>query len=109
MGGAVSTSAAKAEAGDDRAVGLDVGLLQVVQESTALAHEQQQATTAVVVVLVLLEVVGEVRDAVAQQRDLDLGGTGVALVGRVVGDDLLLGLGVGTDGHVRASLPLSSR
>ena len=54
-------SAAQAEALDDRAVALDVGLLQVVQQPTALADEQQQATTAVVVVLVLLEVLGEVR------------------------------------------------
>ena len=74
-----ATSATQAEALDDRAVALDVGLLQVVQQATTLADEQQQATTAVVVVLVLLEVLGQVRDAVAQQRDLDLGGAGVAL------------------------------
>ena len=74
---------------------------QVVQQPTALADEQQQATTAVVVVLVLLEVLGEVADAVAQQRDLHLGGTGVALGRGVLGDDLLLGLRVGTDRHAR--------
>jgi hypothetical protein len=33
-------SATQAEARDDRAVALDVGLLQVVQETTTLAHEQ---------------------------------------------------------------------
>jgi hypothetical protein len=57
---ALSTSSTQAEALHDRAVALDVGLLQVVQETTTLAHEQQQTTTAVVVVLVLLEVFGEV-------------------------------------------------
>ena len=52
-GAAPSTSAAEAEALDDRAVALDLGLLQVVEQAAALADEQQQATTAVVVVLVL--------------------------------------------------------
>jgi hypothetical protein len=51
----------------------------------------------VVVVLVLLEVLGEVADAVAEQRDLHFRGTGVALGRGVLGDDLLLGLRVGSD------------
>src|SRR3954469_19788007 len=98
-------SATKAEALDDVAVPLDLGLLQVVQQPAALADEQQQAATAVVVVLVLLEVLGEVADAVAEQRDLHLGRTGVALGRGVLGDDLLLGLRVGTDRHA-GSLPV---
>src|SRR5919107_4398380 len=93
------TSAAQAETLDDRAVALDLGLLQVVQQPAALAHEEQQPATAVVVVLVHLEVLGEVGDAVAEQRDLHLGGTGVTLGRGVLGDDLLLGLRVGTDRH----------
>ena len=32
----------------------------------------------------------QILDAAGQQRDLHLGGTGVALVGRVLGDDLVL-------------------
>src|SRR6478752_1750084 len=99
-----SGSATEAEALDDRAVALDLGLLQVVQQTTALADEQQQTTTAVVVVLVLLEVLREVADAVAEQRDLHLGRAGVALGRGVLGDDLLLGLRVGTDRHA-GSLP----
>jgi hypothetical protein len=55
---------AKAETLDDRAVAADVGLLQVVEQTTTLTDEQQQPATAVVVVLVLLEVLGEVGDAV---------------------------------------------
>ncbi len=70
------------------AVALDVGLAQVVEQPAALADQQQQAAPAVVVVLVLLQVLGEVRDAVAEQRDLHLGGTGVALGRGVLGDDL---------------------
>ena len=95
-----SGSATQSETADDRAVTLDVGLLEVVQETTALADEEQQPASAVVVVLVLLEVFGEVRDAVAQERDLHLGGSGVALSGGVLGDDLVLGCCVSTDRHV---------
>src|SRR4051812_29347914 len=92
-------SATQAETLDDRAVARDLGLLQVVQQTTALADEQQQATTAVVVVLVRLEVLGQVRDAVAEQRDLHLRRTGVALGRGVLGDDPLLGIRVGSDRH----------
>src|SRR3954452_121564 len=102
-------SATQAETLDDRAVARDLGLLQVVQQPTALAHEQQQATTAVVVVLVRLEVVGEVADAVAEQRDLHLGRAGVALGRGVLGDDLLLGLRVGSDRHSGSFLALAAR
>src|SRR6478735_3909849 len=92
-------SAAEAEALDDGAVALDLRLLQVVEQAAALADQEQQATTAVVDVLVRLEVLGEVRDAVAEQRDLDLRRTGVTLGQGVLGDDLLLGLRVGTNRH----------
>src|SRR5687768_6938200 len=99
MWGGPSQSAAQAETLDERAVALDVGVTQVVEQPAALADQQQQTTTAVVVVLVHLEVFGEVADAVTQQSNLHLGGTGVALSRGVVGDDLLLGLRVGTDRH----------
>ena len=55
-----------------------------------LTDEEQQATTRVVVVLVLLEVLGEVLDALREQRDLDLGGSSVTGVRRVLFDDRLL-------------------
>mgnify|MGYP002651947686 CR=1 FL=1 len=64
---------AKAEALDQRTVALDVGALQVTQEAATTTDEQQQAAAAVVVVLVLAGVLGEVLDALGQQRDLDLG------------------------------------
>src|SRR5699024_8572237 len=90
-------SAAQSEALDQAAVAVDVNLLQVPEEATALADEEQQTTTAVVVVLVLLQVLGEVLDALRQQRDLDLGRTGVTLSGGVLGHDALLGGSV--EGH----------
>jgi len=54
------------------------------------AHQLEQTPTAVVVHLVGLEVVGELGDAAGQERDLNLGGTGVAVVAPVVGDRALL-------------------
>src|SRR3954452_8862588 len=51
-----ATSTAQAETLDDRAVALDVGLVEVVQQPATLADQQQQPTTRVVVVLVRLEV-----------------------------------------------------
>src|ERR671920_48404 len=86
----VRGSAAQAQTLDQRAVALDVLGPQVVQQASALADEEQQATTAVVVVLVLLQVLGEVLDALGQHRDLHLGRTGVALVRCVLGHDLAL-------------------
>ena len=41
-----------------------------------------------VVVLVGAQVLGELLDAVGEDRDLDLGGAGVALMGGVLGDEL---------------------
>ena len=89
-----SELAADAEALDDRAVALDVGLHQVLEQAATLADQQQQAAPAVVVVLVGLEVLGQVGDATGEHRDLDLGAAGVAGLGAVLGDDLLLGGGV---------------
>lgn len=37
--------------------------------------------------LVLTQMLGQLVDAGGQDRDLDLGGTGIALVGRILSDD----------------------
>ena len=76
-----------AQLGDQSAVTLDVLLLQVVQQTAALADHLEQATTRVVVLGIQLQVSGEVSDALGQDSDLDLGRTGVALVGAVCFDD----------------------
>ena len=68
-------------------------------QPAALADELEQPAAAVVVVLVRAQVLGEVADALGEQRDLDLGGTGVAVVLLVVGDDL--GLDVLGERHAR--------
>src|SRR5690606_31670221 len=93
------SSATQAEALDQRPVALDVGLLEVAEQALALADEQQQATTAVVVVLVLTGVLGQVRDATGEHRDLYIGRAGVALGRAVHLDDLLLHTGVQRHGR----------
>src|SRR4051794_14177041 len=98
VGTAADALAAQAETLDERAVPVDVLLAQVAEEAAALADQQEQTTTAVVVVLVLLQVLGEVLDALSEHRHLDLGRTGVALVRRVLGHDLALDGSL--EGHV---------
>src|SRR3954454_12195602 len=102
-----SVSPTQAEPLDQRPVARDVGALQVLQQPATLTHEDQQTATAVVVVLVLLEVLGEVLDALREHRDLDLGGARVALAGRVLGHDLLLRCGV--EWHVAPSVLVARR
>ena len=85
---------ADAELGDDGAVALNVLLREVVEQAAALADHLVHAETAVVVLRVLLQMLGELADALGEDGDLDLRRTGVALVGGVVENDgglLLLG------------------
>ncbi len=67
----VKALAAEAEFGDQLAVALDVDALDVVEHPATATDQHQQATTAVVIFLVHLEMLGQVRDSVGQQRNLD--------------------------------------
>ncbi len=60
------------ELGDDPSVAFDVVSLKVVEETAPFAYELQQPTSGAVVVAVQLEMFGEVVDAFAEDRDLDL-------------------------------------
>src|ERR1041384_2547796 len=65
---------------DQLLVAVEALALQVIEERTALADHLEQAAPAVVVLVVLLAVLGQVRDPLREQRDLDLGRSGVALM-----------------------------
>src|SRR5438045_122541 len=91
--------APQAELADQRAVALEIVLLEVVQEAAAAADEHQQAAARVMVVLVLAQVLREMVDPVREQRDLHPGGAGVVLVAPELRDDLALLLS--GHGHVR--------
>src|SRR5260370_1195185 len=85
---------AQAELLDQRAVPADVSAGQVLEQPPAAANKQQQPATAVVIVLVHFQVLGQISDPPSKERNLDFRRTGVTLIGRVPGDDLVLHLGV---------------
>src|SRR3989337_2758481 len=69
---------AQTEPVDNALVPLGVVALQVVQKTPAPAHPHDQAAPGCMVLAMSLEVVGQRRDPLAQQRDLHFGRTGVA-------------------------------
>ena len=80
----------QAELANDRAVTLDIVLLQVVQQTSSVTDHLLQTAAAVEILLVSLEVLGQVSDAVGQNSNLYFGRTGVALVSSVLLDDVVL-------------------
>jgi len=78
----------QAELADDRAVTLDVVLLQVVQQTSSVTNHLLQTAAAVEILLVSLEVLGQVSDAVGQDSNLYFRGTCVTLVGSILLDDV---------------------
>jgi len=77
---------ADAEPADDGPVPLDVVVPDVVQEPATTTDQPHEASTRVVVALMDFQVLGEVRDALGEERDLDLGRPGVGLVNAVFGN-----------------------
>ena len=75
---------------DDRAVTLDVGLLEVAEKVSSVADHLLKSATAVVVLVVVLEVFCKILDPVSKERDLYLGRTCVALMSSVLLNDCLL-------------------
>ena len=72
---------------DDRAVTFDVGAVKVVEQAAALTDHLVHAKTAVIVLRMDFQVLGELTDALGEDGDLDLGGSGVGLVSAVVLDN----------------------
>ena len=56
---------------------IDIGGLQVIQQTTPLANHHQQPAARAVILFVLLKVFGQVIDALGEQRNLDVSRTGV--------------------------------
>ena len=75
---------------NDSSVSVDVGLLEVVKKVSSVTYHLEEAATAVVVLVVALEVLGEVRNSVSKNCDLNLGRSGVTLVGSVLFNNCLL-------------------
>ena len=68
---------ADAELGNDGFVAFGVVLLQVVQQATPLADQHEKTAARAMVFLVRFEVLRQLTDALAQQRDLDFGTAGI--------------------------------
>src|SRR5690606_32158480 len=68
--GSRQSSLTDAERRDDLAVPLDVVAAQVVEQAAALADQLQEPAAGVVILRVRLEVLGQIGDALGEQRDL---------------------------------------
>ena len=69
----------QAESFDNCTIAVDVAALQVVEQGATLTNETSQGTLGAVVLAVLLHVLGQVLDAVAEQSNLALSTTCVGL------------------------------
>ena len=78
------------ESCDDRTVALDVVVHQILEKVSSATNHLKESATAVVVVGVSLEMLVERVDSVGKNRDLYLGGSGIAFASCVLGDDCLL-------------------
>ena len=90
MSGALDLLLADSQLLDDRFVPLRVVLLQVVEQTTALADHHEQSAAGSVVLFVRSEVLRQLSDAFAQQSDLYFGAAGIRGVGLVRFDDVRL-------------------
>jgi hypothetical protein len=68
--GSVRALLADAEPVDDGLVPREVAPLEVVEESSTLAYELQQPATGMVILAMCLEVLGQIHDAIRQERNL---------------------------------------
>src|SRR6266852_1608662 len=75
---------ADAEFRNDGLVALGIVFLEVVEQATPLADQHEKAAARAVVFLVRLEVLRQLANAFAEQRDLNFGTAGVARVRAVL-------------------------
>jgi len=64
----------------DRLVAADIRIGQIIQQTAALADHQQQTTAGAMILLGRLQMLGQMVDAVREQRDLHVGRTRVLRV-----------------------------
>src|SRR4051794_2817236 len=82
--------AAKAQRADNGSIARRVLLDQIRKKAPALTHELEETASRMVVLGKAGEVPVQVPDPLRQERDLDLGRSGVAVLDGVGTDDLLL-------------------
>src|SRR5438105_7355227 len=90
---------AQPEFGDECPVTSHIFPSKVVEQTTAASHHLEETPARSVVATELLQMFGQVRDALREHRDLHLRGTSVARRTGVLGDEL--GLACGIEWHMR--------
>jgi len=83
-----------AERFNDIAIPFDVLVFQIIQQVPTPTHQLEQTATRVMIFRVGFKVLGEIRDSVAEKRDLHFRRTGIVLVRTVIADNPLFYLGV---------------
>ena len=78
----------EAEGLDDSTITIDIVVVEILQQLTALTYKHRQRTGGVVVLVILLQVLCQVRDAIAEKGDLCLCGTCVGSAIAILTDDL---------------------
>ena len=73
---------------DEFAVFEDVAILDVDEQATTLTNEHEQTAARVVILGVLFEVLGEVADALGEDRDLNFSATRILSILAIFGDEL---------------------
>src|SRR5438045_2074862 len=86
-------STAQSEPPDQGCVPLIVGSLEVIEQPAALADHDQQPAARVKIFFMRRQMVGQIADPLGQDRYLNLGRSGVALLDGIVADERLLALG----------------
>jgi hypothetical protein len=61
-------------------VSLDAALPEIIEKSSSLSYKLQEPSTGMVIFRMGLEVLGEILDALTQQRNLHFRGAGIALM-----------------------------
>ena len=79
---------ADAQLRDHVTVAVGVRLLQVIQKAAALADQHQKATAGAMVLLVHFEVLSQLANTLAQNRNLNLGTSGVRVMRTELCDDV---------------------
>jgi hypothetical protein len=64
----------------NRLVAVYVGSLQIIEQTPPLANHHEQSPAGAMILLIFLKVIGEMVDALRQQRNLDIRRAGIPLV-----------------------------
>ena len=77
---------------DEFAVFENVAVLDVDEQATTLTDEHEQTAACVVILGMLFEVLGEVADALSEDRDLNFSATRILGILAILSDELLRAL-----------------